>query len=147
MKTSNRTTCPYQCHVLLALLLAVPTLVSAGGPGKQERYWGKYAQAKQALMQAWTSDADDKAYADAIFEVGKYHTYLLAAHVRPDDKRLLGQAAAGKGFRLQSRYDSPIFAYRVFKHELGYVTGFEPDPARLFHNRTFTIYRKITSEK
>ena len=129
---------------LMALVLAAPTLVYAGGPGKQERYWHKFAEAKQALIQAWWQDANEAAYKEAIFKVGKYQTYLLAAHVRPDDERLLGQLAAGNGFTLKQSYDYPIFAYRVFKYELRRLTGFEPHPEQLFRDRTFTIYQLNT---
>lgn len=128
--------------VIMALVLTVPA--HAGGPGKQERYWHKFAEAKHELIQVWRRDASDEAYKEAIFKVGKYQTYLLAAHVRPDDERLLGRLANGRGFTLKTAYDYPIFAYRVFKYELHRLTGFEPHPEHLLRGRTFTIYQLNT---
>lgn len=143
MKSTNcMNVCINRWGVLLVLLLAAPGLTLADSSGKQARHWQKYVIAKEELIQAWQVNADDDVYRDAIYRVGKYQTYLLAAHVRPDDERLLGRLAEGKGFVLRSSYDYPVFAYRVFKYELWRLTGFDPNPGNLFHKQTFSIYKR-----
>lgn len=122
----------------IVLSLIAPTLVLADNSYLQ-RQMDTYERSKKALLIHFIRDDAATAYSRTITALARTQVLMLSHGVPASDPRMVNHLAYGDDFKMKSVYDYPIFAYRVFKHELERKTGFRPDTSRLFSGNSIYV--------
>ncbi len=134
----------------LLLASALTTGILCVSTSQAESYYQRslnnHEEPVKTLVRTWANNGSNQEMSQASLDIVAVEmSYSIENKTLDSDNFVLHLAndkENSNGFEMKSEYDFPVFAYRVFKHKVTTLTGFQPDIKALFYNQQFEIYAR-----
>jgi len=111
-----------------------------------QMYMNDHNEAIRTLINSWANGGSNDELSRASLDIiaaelsiaGETKSFVSEGSVM----HLSNDVMNPNGYKMNSEYDFPVFAYRVFKHKVNKTMGYQPKVKALFENQQFEIYSR-----